>query len=451
MLVWNHLLFMLSMLSIWSGADQAFATPPTRRWERMMVKHSWNAVPQHWESLGHPPVDSSIDLYLALKTPNESALIDSLYEVSNPRHAKYVRPPSICARTTHFLPPSRCRYGAYLSKEQLAELVAPHPDTLSLVKSWLDDHGIPSSSITMTLGGNWMMVSGMPVPRANEILGASYQLYRHVETNDSVVRTVSYSLPEALHGHIQTVVPTTYFSSPRAERSKPFVHPRGVAAAREKEELVKVLPSREVHVTPAYLRGLYKTMGYVPAAEDQNEIGVTGYMMQYPNPQDLRAFMTEFRTDGENATFSPTPLNGGGYDPGNPGLEANLDLQLAEAMTYPTPNIFYSTGGVMGTITDPYVHWIAFMLGQIKVPQTVTTSYNSNEDEVPRDYAVSLCVGFAYLGIRGVSVLFSTGDWGVGPGDCLIKDSSGDVSVHFRPQFPASCTCGGVYLNSQQT
>ncbi len=34
----------------------------------------------------------------------------------------------------------RCRYGAHLSKEQVAELVAPHPETLELVNSWLELH-----------------------------------------------------------------------------------------------------------------------------------------------------------------------------------------------------------------------------------------------------------------------------------------------------------------------
>lgn len=102
----------------------------------------------------------------------------------------------------------------------MAEQVAPHPNTLSLVNSWLEDYGIPSSSVSMTLVGNWMMVSDVPVPQANDIFDASYLLYHHAEANTTVVRTVSYSLPEALHRHIQTVSPTTYFGSPRAQWNK---------------------------------------------------------------------------------------------------------------------------------------------------------------------------------------------------------------------------------------
>ena len=42
---------------------------------------------------------------------------------------------------------------------------------------------MPSSSISTTLGGNWLTVINAPVSKANEILGASYQLYQHVKTN----------------------------------------------------------------------------------------------------------------------------------------------------------------------------------------------------------------------------------------------------------------------------
>jgi hypothetical protein len=33
------------------------------------------------------------------------------------------------------------------------------------------------------------------------------------------------------------------------------------------------------------------------------------------------------------------------YDPSHPSDEANMYIQYAEAMVYPTPLIFYSTGG----------------------------------------------------------------------------------------------------------
>jgi hypothetical protein len=66
------------------------AKPPSPRWEDMHTMHSWDAVPTGWESLGQPPANTTIDLYVALKPFRKTALIDTLYEVSAPEHPKHV-------------------------------------------------------------------------------------------------------------------------------------------------------------------------------------------------------------------------------------------------------------------------------------------------------------------------------------------------------------------------
>ncbi|KAI9445624.1 subtilisin-like protein [Lactarius psammicola] len=419
MLVRYHLFSMLSTAPLC-----CLATPLTQSWDKMTVKHAWGAVPENWESRGHPPAGTTIDLYLELKSHRENALIEALYDVSEPRSSKY---------------------GAHLSKEQVAQLVAPHEDTLKLVNSWFKDHGIPSSSVSTTLGGNWLTVIGVPVARANDILGASYQLYQHFKTNRTVIRTISYSLPEALHEHINTVAPTTYFGSPRTKWTKRGMRPSGVVAARTDAETTEptVGPStgpKVVEVTPSYLRLLYKTSGYVPAALEKNAFGIAGYSQEYPSPWDLWDFMKEFRTDGMDATYTVEEVNGGGYDPDRPGSEASVDLQYAEAITYPTRNIYYSTGGEMfKEDDDPYLHWLEYVIKQEKIPQTISTAYGDPEVDHPIEYAKSVCRLFAQLGSRGVSVLFASGDAGVGEGDCVVEDTSGNELVRFLPVFPATC------------
>jgi tripeptidyl-peptidase I len=127
-------------------------------------------------------------------------------------------------------------------------------------------------------------------------------------------------------------------------------------------------------------------------------------------------------------------------------LKADLDIQYAEAMSFPTPNVYYSTGGSPPFIPDnlnptdanePYLDWLNFILAQDTIPQTITTSYGDDEQTVPVDYAQSVCSLFAQLGARGTSVLFSSGDFGVGGGDCKTND--GTNRVQFQPIFPATC------------
>ena len=63
-------------------------SPP--HWSDMHTKHSWKTVPENWEYFGHPPNGTAIDLYVALKPHRENALIDALYEVSDPSHPRHV-------------------------------------------------------------------------------------------------------------------------------------------------------------------------------------------------------------------------------------------------------------------------------------------------------------------------------------------------------------------------
>ncbi|KAH9013167.1 subtilisin-like protein [Lactarius deliciosus] len=437
-----HWPYVLSFLITTPVTD--FATP-LAPWGDARVKHAWSSVPANWETLGCPSAGTTIDLYIALNPHQEDALIDALYEVSDPRHPRH-------------LPLLHFRYGAHLSKEQVAELVSPHPDTLELVSSWLAHHGVRPSSISTTHGGAWLTVSNVLVSQANEMLGASYQLYRHAKVNDTIIRTVSYALPEVLHSHIQAVAPTTYFPSTRTPRQTPRRRSVEAAAALAEAEAasgkpVTVLSSRASRVWPSQLRGLYKTFAYVPTAADRNALGVFGYQKQYPSETDLNKFMTYFRSDVQPAslaTFTVELVNGGEYDPDNPGEEANIDVQYSSAMAYPTPIIFYSTGG-KGKVSesgvplpgDMTLESLEYLLKKTDIPQTISISYGAYERDVPREYARALCILFAQLGARGVSVLFPSGDVGVGK-NC--KDESGNV--RFVPEFPASCpyltTVGGT-------
>jgi tripeptidyl-peptidase-1 len=132
-----------------------------------------------------------------------------------------------------------------------------------------------------------------------------------------------------------------------------------------------VVSSRDEMVTPSDLRSLYKTTSYVPAAVSQNVLGIGGFLGVNPSPNDLIIFMNEYRTDGADATYSVIGLNGGGYNPNNPGLEASNNLQYAAAVAYPTLLILYSTRGTPDTFDkdDMYLNWLSYLLVRPRVPQ----------------------------------------------------------------------------------
>ncbi|KAH8985640.1 hypothetical protein EDB86DRAFT_2833056 [Lactarius hatsudake] len=117
---------------------------PLIPWDNMRVKHTWSAVPANWETLGSPSAGTMIDLYIALNPHQEDTLNDALYKVSDPRHLRHVH------LTAAPLAPS-FTYGAHLSKDQVAELVRPHPDTLELVTPYVaasvPSPGVPDRAV----------------------------------------------------------------------------------------------------------------------------------------------------------------------------------------------------------------------------------------------------------------------------------------------------------------
>ncbi|KAI9450049.1 subtilisin-like protein [Lactarius psammicola] len=338
------------------------------------------------------------------------------------------------------VPLFRGRYGAHLSKEQVAELVTPHPDTLELVHSWLGHHNAPSSSVSVAHGGSSLMLAGVPISQANNLLGASYQLDRHAETNETVLRTVGYSLPAALHVHVKTVAPTTCFASPRSQWQAPR-NPSGWAATRMEKvasgEPVMALSNRDENddTTSSFLRWLYRTWGYTPEVPGWNALGVAGFMGQYPSPTDLGLRNLHCRAS-----------QWGGYNPSNPHEESNLDIQYTEAMAYPTPHIFYSTDRGLWGRDDSYISWLSYILHQPRIPQTISILYANAENTYPSEYLIRVCYLFAQLAVRGISALVATGDDGVGSGNCMAKDGSGNVQ--FVPSFPATYTCSD-FVGSQ--
>jgi tripeptidyl-peptidase-1 len=124
------------------------------------------------------------------------------------------------------------------------------------------------------------------------------------------------------------------------------------------------------------------------------------------------------------------------------------------------PSIYYTTGGLGLLVPDldqpllsdnsnePYLDFLHFILAleDDELPQTLTTSYGEDEQSVPDSFSRTVCQMFGQLGARGVSVIFSSGDSGVGSA-CQTND--GKNTTRFLPIFPASCpwvtSVGGTF------
>ncbi|KAH6705429.1 peptidase S8/S53 domain-containing protein [Leptodontidium sp. MPI-SDFR-AT-0119] len=350
-------------------------------------------------------------------------------------------------------------YGSHLSQKVIDDMIAPKSDSSKLVMDWLDTEGL--SNHASLSGRSDSVIVDASITQIEKLLKAKYMPFIQKETGESAVRTLEYSLPEILNGHVDMVQPTTFFGL-RAMRSTISEHHALNAAnfkaeAAQSEQAVQAVTGcTGSTITPKCLSNLYS---YASATAYSNGLmGIAGFLKQWPIKTDLTTFMNSYATQGNAAqSFTCTLINGGTCpQTGTPGIEANLDVQYARAITESIPNVYYSVGGSppwLGTGTntnEPYLEFLNYLLAlsDSALPNTISISYGDDEDTVPLAYATNVCNLFAQLGARGVSVLVASGDSGVG-----TTCKSGTTKT-FTTSFPASCpwvtTVGGTTGNSPE-
>lgn len=137
-------------------------------------------APRSFRRISDAPRSHSITLRIGLRQPRIGELQEALYAVSDPSHE---------------------RYGAHLSVEDVEELTTPRGHSVDAVSEWLDSHGLDGEFNTAR---DWVVVKGVPISKAEEMLDTKYGVYRH-DDGEHLVRTESYSLPHHLHQHIELV------------------------------------------------------------------------------------------------------------------------------------------------------------------------------------------------------------------------------------------------------
>lgn len=137
--------FVRSML-ILSAAASVYAAP---RNMAHVLKESVD-IPRGWIEHSTPSPDHIISLHIGLPQPNFPTLERHLYEVSDPNHH---------------------RYGKHLSKEEVEELVAPHPTSLDVVNEWLGIYGLGEDDVDRSPAKDWININ-IPVSLVEEMLNA---------------------------------------------------------------------------------------------------------------------------------------------------------------------------------------------------------------------------------------------------------------------------------------
>ena len=440
----------------------AGATTPIQSRSSYAVKETHN-VPLTWTRVGSAPKHHRLELHIGLRQSRFDELERHLYEGMRTSTTAISRP---CSPPSLVSDPDHHRYGQHLTADEVEELIQPSSDTLDSAHEWLSQHDITSDQLDYSPAQDWITVT-LSVGQVEDLLKTDYSVFKH-EDGTYVIRTPEWSLPRHLHDHIDAIQPTNSFL-----RTSPQVD---LAVGEEIAELGSDIdtlysdPSNPPSdltvekacnlsfVTPLCLRTFYGTLDYKPQVPHKNGVGIANYLDETNNRSDVSIFLQKFRPEAEKAAYQfDIQVVAGGDNQQTPDnstqlahykdVEGNLDAETILGIGYPTPLTAWCTGGSPPFKPDlhdpenhnePYLTWLNYVLKQKKVPQVISNSYADDEQTVPKSYARKVCNQFAQLGARGVTVLFGSGDFGVGKEKTCVSND-GTNSSTFLPAFPASC------------
>ncbi|KAJ5536427.1 hypothetical protein N7513_009613 [Penicillium frequentans] len=367
-------------------------------------------VPSSW-SLVDTPSDSTMSLAISLSRKNIDQLQSTLTKVSTPGESEY---------------------GQWLEKADVDSQFPVVSETP--VVNWLKSANITS----YTLDGALLKFSGS-VESINSLLNTTFANY---ESEGSVkLRTTEYSIPSALSDYIDIISPTVYFGKTR----KALPMPRKL---NDLEARTTVSASCEDYITPACLREMYNVGDYTPKVSAGSVVGFGSFLNETASQSDLADYQKLF--DIPTQAFTVELLNGGTNDQNSTTRgEANLDVQLISAMSHPLPIHEFIAGGVAPFIPDadeptesddenePYLIYYEYLLSKknSELPQVISQSYGDDEQTVPEKYAKSVCNLIGLNTLRGLTIIHSSGDEGVGSA-CQAVDGT---TPQFNPIFPATC------------
>ncbi|XP_028852194.1 tripeptidyl-peptidase 1 [Denticeps clupeoides] len=360
------------------------------------------SVPSDWTHVGRAAPHVKVELMFALKQQNIDHMKSLLERISDPDSQQY---------------------GKYLSLEEVASLVRPSELTQKVLGSWLQHHDVQNCQ---TVVSQDFLQCAVTVEVAETLLqGSEFHYFRR--DDQSLVRSLAlYSVHEDISQHLDFVGGVHRFPPKKQEVAKSLTS-RGPAEA-----------GFHLGVTPAVLRERYNLSASDVGSVENNSQAVAQFLEQFYHPADLAEFMSLF--GGGFQHLSTVDRVVGTQGGGKAGLEASLDVEYIMS-TGANISTWVFTNPGRHESQEPFLQWMVLLSNMSSVPWVHTISYGDDEDSLSTAYMMRINNEFMKAGLRGLSMLFASGDSGAG---CrhLTKENV------FRPSFPASSpyvtTVGGT-------
>uniref|UniRef100_A0A3B3QL29 Tripeptidyl-peptidase 1 n=1 Tax=Paramormyrops kingsleyae TaxID=1676925 RepID=A0A3B3QL29_9TELE len=360
-------------------------------------------IPEGWTHAGRVASSDRVELTFALRQQNVDKLRGLLESVSDP---------------------DSVQYGKFLTLEEVSSLVRPSELTQKAVWGWLRSHGVTDCRTVLT---DDFLQCDMTIQAAESLLPGS-RFFRYVRGQHALVRSPApYSVPDDLAQHLDFVGGVHRFPAKLEAVSRAWTNGQRPEAGFH------------LGVTPIILRSRYNLTASDVGCAENNSQAVAQFLEQFYHPADLAEFMALFA--GGFKHMSQVARVVGTQGGGKAGLEASLDVEYIMS-TGANISTWVFTNPGRHESQEPFLQWMLLLSNMSSVPWVHTISYGDDEDSLAASYMTRINTEFMKAGVRGISMLFASGDSGAGCRQ-LSKGSNA-----FRPSFPASSpyvtTVGGT-------
>jgi tripeptidyl-peptidase-1 len=239
------------------------------------------------------------------------------------------------------------------------------------------------------------------------------------------------------------------------------------------------LDNCDTMITPACLRALYNAPDGSTAVKN-NSLGIVEYTPQAFLQSDLDMWFKQFSPNQVGQSPQANLIDGAVVQQTNKSFsfngESSLDLQYGMSLVHPQTTTLYQVGDLVsggsfnnfldaldayyctfegGNSKDPNVDGQypdtapggfngPLACGTVQSTNVISTSYSSNEADLTAKYEQRQCMEYMKLGLQGVSILYSSGDFGVAgnSGQCISPETgayNNGSSGIFNPSFPGTC------------
>jgi len=355
----------------------------------------YNAQSSMWVKQETPSTEHPVTLTVALRLDdvNRNELERIFWEVSNPDHVNY---------------------GKYRSVAEITEVLAVPQNQIDIVSEYFVQAG--ATSAVVAAARDTIQVT-IPAGAAEVALNTKLHHFTHAEhTQANIVRASrQYALPEHVAEHVDLVGELLQFPA------LPLKHLRNLTARSSGWTNACDSSSCNNLVTPAVLAERYN----IPTSTSNaagNSMSVSEFQGQYYKDTDLALFSKSCKRDVTVAVNV-------GDNKESAGVESELDVEFIKGVAPEIPlTVVYNAGYSL-------LDWASQITNLENSPLVHSVSYGNDEvQQSSTQYMYTSNTAFMKAGVRGLSILFASGDQGVcGRSGCGLFTHS-----VFHPDFPAA-------------